>query len=100
MYAQNVVLEQSDSHTSTFKKESLRVVAITSSIHGDYVQPFLPKIMNVVCKYLKDKDSSVRDTCSEALGLICQHVTPPEAKDTLSVYLKPLFLLMSEQVCF
>jgi hypothetical protein len=51
--AQNTVLDQSENHTPTFKKESLRVVAITASIHGDHLQPFLPKIINVICKYLK-----------------------------------------------
>lgn len=92
-----------------YKRETIKLVALTCSVHREEVQQFLPKIMSNICLFLKvilfipfvmvqDKDSSIRDACVESLAVICMYVPPPPAKENLGVYLKPLFNLLSEQV--
>ncbi len=50
---QNCLLDGQDNQPPSYKKESMRVLAITCNVHGIHLQSYLPKIVLTIICYLK-----------------------------------------------
>jgi hypothetical protein len=52
---QNCLLETSETHTPLYKRETMRLMALTASAHRDSVQAFLPRLLSSVLKNIRVK---------------------------------------------
>uniref|UniRef100_A0A6N2KLJ5 TOG domain-containing protein n=1 Tax=Salix viminalis TaxID=40686 RepID=A0A6N2KLJ5_SALVM len=63
-------LSETSSSKPSVKKESLHLLSLACQFHRDLTLPHLAKIISCVVKRLKDSDSSVRDACRDAIGVL------------------------------
>ncbi|MCO5564593.1 hypothetical protein L7F22_018258 [Adiantum nelumboides] len=98
---------------SVVKKECVRLFSSLAALHADLLVPHLTKIIASIMRRLRDPDSSVRDSCVEAIAsLSARMLCPPTSSSsglekengtqnasalTLATFSKPLFDALSEQ---
>ncbi|EEF39420.1 conserved hypothetical protein [Ricinus communis] len=63
-------LSDSSNSKPSVKKESLHLLSLTCQSHRDLTLPHLTKIISHIVKRLKDSDSSVKDACGDAIGVL------------------------------
>eukprot|EP00258_Populus_trichocarpa_P034900 XP_024450919.1 microtubule-associated protein TORTIFOLIA1 [Populus trichocarpa] len=63
-------LSETSNSKPSVKKESLHLLSLACQSHRDLTLPHLAKIISCIVKRLKDSDSSVRDACREAIGVL------------------------------
>ncbi|KAJ6423239.1 hypothetical protein OIU84_024222 [Salix udensis] len=63
-------LSETSNSKPSVKKESLHLLSLACQFHRDLTLPHLAKIISCVVKRLKDSDSSVRDACRDAIGVL------------------------------
>ncbi|XP_037497157.1 microtubule-associated protein TORTIFOLIA1 isoform X2 [Jatropha curcas] len=63
-------LSDSSNAKPSVKKESLHLLSLTCQSHRDLTLPHLTKIISHIVKRLKDSDSSVKDACRDAIGVL------------------------------
>ncbi|KAJ8763682.1 hypothetical protein K2173_003154 [Erythroxylum novogranatense] len=63
-------LSDSSNAKPSVKKESLNLLSLVCQSHRDLTLPHLTKIIAHIVKRLKDSDSSVRDACRDAIGVL------------------------------
>ncbi|XP_015577145.2 microtubule-associated protein TORTIFOLIA1 isoform X1 [Ricinus communis] len=63
-------LSDSSNAKPSVKKESLHLLSLTCQSHRDLTLPHLTKIISHIVKRLKDSDSSVKDACGDAIGVL------------------------------
>ncbi|XP_011009290.1 PREDICTED: microtubule-associated protein TORTIFOLIA1-like [Populus euphratica] len=63
-------LSETSNSKPSVKKESLHLLSLACQTHRDLTLPHLAKIISCVVKRLKDSDSSVRDACRDAIGVL------------------------------
>ncbi|CAK7338431.1 unnamed protein product [Dovyalis caffra] len=63
-------LSESSNSKPSVKKESLHLLSLACQSHRDLTLPHLTKIIYCIVKRLKDSDSSVRDACRDAIGVL------------------------------
>ncbi|KAF9666957.1 hypothetical protein SADUNF_Sadunf16G0282600 [Salix dunnii] len=63
-------LSETSNSKPSVKKESLHLLSLACQYHRDLTLPHLAKIISCVVKRLKDSDSSVRDACRDAIGVL------------------------------
>ncbi|XP_042517990.1 microtubule-associated protein TORTIFOLIA1-like [Macadamia integrifolia] len=98
----NCLYEAFNDHKPAVKKESLRLLTLLCSTHSDYTSTHLTKIIAHVVRRLKDPDSSVRDSCRDAIGALSSQYLRGDAENgnfgsVVSLFVKPLFEAMGEQ---
>ncbi|OVA11501.1 hypothetical protein BVC80_9009g33 [Macleaya cordata] len=98
----NCLYESSGDPKPTVKKESLRLLAFLCTSHTDSTSTHLTKIISHIVKRLKDSDSSVRDSCRDAIGTLSSLYLKSNGENgnvgsVLSLFVKPLFEAMGEQ---
>ncbi|KAF5728389.1 hypothetical protein HS088_TW21G00536 [Tripterygium wilfordii] len=84
------------------KKESLRLLSLTCQLHADSAFTHLTKIIAHVVKKLKDPDTSVKDACRDAIGLLAKLYLKGEGGDNgggsvVGLFVRPLFETMGDQ---
>lgn len=88
------------------KKECIKIFGTLAALHGDLVTPHLPKIVASIVRRLKDPDTSVRDACVDAMGVLSANIlTLPVMRrqesggqmSDLATIVKPLFDALREQ---
>lgn len=50
---QNCLLDNADQQSASYKRETMRAVAVAANVHNDALQPLLTKVVATVCKHLK-----------------------------------------------
>ncbi|XP_057951013.1 microtubule-associated protein TORTIFOLIA1 [Malania oleifera] len=97
----NCLYEAAGDPKPAVKKESLRLLAVLCSFHGDSASTHLTKIIAHIVKRLKDSDSGVRDACRDTIGaLSAQYLKGGDhggLGPVVSLFVKPLFEAMNEQ---
>ncbi|KAK9097607.1 hypothetical protein Sjap_023104 [Stephania japonica] len=93
------VIETDAEQKSAVRKECIRVLGMLARFHGDFLGPYLAKMIGSIVKRLKDPDSVVRDACVEAVGVLasvmCNQMAASE--ETFVLLVKPLFEALGEQ---
>ncbi|CAI5461477.1 unnamed protein product [Closterium sp. Yama58-4] len=100
--------ETDSTHRTFVRKECLRQFAILAVTFGPLLSPHLPKIVAAVVRRLRDPESTLIESCAEAMATLVQHVPPPP-HDTvpgaiplggfgaMGVYVRPLLDTLGEQ---
>ncbi|KAG6587499.1 TORTIFOLIA1-like protein 3, partial [Cucurbita argyrosperma subsp. sororia] len=74
------------SDKSLVRKQCVRLFAVLSETHGNYLSPYLAKILSNITRRFRDPDSSVRSACVSSVAALASNVTKPP----FSTFLKPL----------
>lgn len=98
----NCLYEASNDPKPAVKKESLRLIALLCTTHGDSTSTHLTKIIAHIVKRLRDSDSGVRDACRDAIGGLASQYLKGEVDNgnlglVVSLFVKPLFEAMGEE---
>ena len=93
----SLISEQNDHQKITTKRELLRIFIIIAEIFESNLIEFLPKIVSIMCKRLKEGD--INQIVSEALSGVIEHclknLDSQEALKPLSFTLKSLLNLFN-----
>uniref|UniRef100_A0A2K1YJX2 TOG domain-containing protein n=1 Tax=Populus trichocarpa TaxID=3694 RepID=A0A2K1YJX2_POPTR len=98
-------LSESSNSKPSVKKESLHLLSLACQSHRDLTVPHLTKIISCIVKRLKDSDSSVRDACRDAIGVLSGLYLKGNgscgdsngAGPMVGLFVRPLFEAMGEQ---
>ncbi|KAJ6724302.1 MICROTUBULE-ASSOCIATED PROTEIN TORTIFOLIA1 [Salix viminalis] len=98
-------LSESSNSKPSVKKESLHLLSLACQSHRDLTQPHLTKIISCIVKRLKDSDSSVRDACRDAIGVLSGLYLKGNGSGgdsngpgpVVGLFVRPLFEAMGEQ---
>ncbi|KAF9672971.1 hypothetical protein SADUNF_Sadunf11G0099800 [Salix dunnii] len=98
-------LSESSNSKPSVKKESLHLLSLACQSHRDLTLPHLTKIISCIVKRLKDSDSSVRDACRDAIGVLSGLYLKGNgsggdsngAGPVVGLFVRPLFEAMGEQ---
>uniref|UniRef100_A0A6N2MRM3 TOG domain-containing protein n=1 Tax=Salix viminalis TaxID=40686 RepID=A0A6N2MRM3_SALVM len=98
-------LSESSNSKPSVKKESLHLLSLACQYHRDLTQPHLTKIISCIVKRLKDSDSSVRDACRDAIGVLSGLYLKGNGSGgdsngpgpVVGLFVRPLFEAMGEQ---
>ncbi|KAJ9153748.1 hypothetical protein P3X46_027156 [Hevea brasiliensis] len=101
-------LSDSSNAKPSVKKESLHLLSLTCQSHRDLTLPHLTKIIAYVVKRLKDPDSSVKDACRDAIGVLSRLYLKSGSGgegsgdgngmgSMMGLFVRPLFEAMGEQ---
>ncbi|KAL5730853.1 hypothetical protein ACHQM5_003640 [Ranunculus cassubicifolius] len=96
----NCLYDASNDPKPSVKKESLRLIALLCSSHGDSTSTHLTKIIAHIVKRVKDSDSGVRDSCRDAIGGLSGLYLKGGGENlgsVVSLFVKPLFDAMNEE---
>ncbi|XP_022135420.1 TORTIFOLIA1-like protein 3 isoform X2 [Momordica charantia] len=74
------------SDKSLVRKQCVHLFAVLSEAHGNYLSPYLSKILFNITRRFRDPDSSVRSACVNSVAALAANVTKPP----FSTFLKPL----------
>ncbi|KAG8637048.1 microtubule-associated protein TORTIFOLIA1 isoform X2 [Manihot esculenta] len=101
-------LSDSSNAKPSVKKESLHLLSLTCQSHRDLTLPHLSKIISHIVKRLKDSDSSVKDACRDAFGILSRLYLRSGSGgegsgdsngmgSVMGLFVRPLFEAMGEQ---
>ncbi len=90
--------ETGDHQKATGKRESMKVIGLMAEVFEDRLAPYLPKILNIMSKKLKENDPQVHDTLSASLGNLVNFTLRNLDMDTAYKSLESIFQMLF-QLC-
>ncbi|XWS11200.1 hypothetical protein CRYUN_Cryun38cG0063700 [Craigia yunnanensis] len=92
------LFDSSNDPKPAVKKESLRLLSMLCTCHGELAASHLTRIIAHIVKRLKDADSGVKDACRDSIGALSGNYLEGESGGTVvGLFVKPLFEAMGEQ---
>lgn len=66
----NCISESNEHQKSSTKKELVKVIGILAEIFHDRLLEFLPRILHIITKRLRENDTQVNATCADTIGVV------------------------------
>jgi hypothetical protein len=87
---------------SVVRRECIKMFGTLATLHPETLKPHLHKIVANIVRRLKDPDSSIREACVEAMGILAAQIPAgggagAEAGSSISIFVKPLLEALGEQ---
>jgi hypothetical protein len=87
---------------SVVRRECIKMFGTLATLHPEALKPHLHKIVANIVRRLKDPDSSIREACVEAMGILAAQIpaggaAAAEAGSSISIFVKPLLEALGEQ---
>jgi len=90
--------ETGDHQKATGKRESMKVIGLMAEVFEDRLAVYLPKILNIMSKKLKENDPQIHDTLSASLGNLVNFTLRNLDMDTAYKNLESIFQMLF-QLC-
>lgn len=86
-------MEVGESPAIYYRKEVLRILAVSVVSQNESVYLYSNRMISTVCKFLKDSDDSLREICAEFIEILYQNA--PQALPLISFF-KPFFAIICD----
>ena len=87
----NCLSESNDHQKSTAKKETVRVMGVMAEVLEDRLIDFLPRMIGLITKRLKDNDMQINVACSETMATIIGATMRGQTIDQAYKHLSTIF---------